>query len=147
MHHHNLVDGATFGKDKQRVLTWSMDGTARLWSLEANYDFPIEHSWLLVQILTGTMIDDFGTLRGLDSYAWNERKKQYVDLAQSHAQNVGIRKLIYTNLRRSYGLLNTNLKMWRYAEVAARSLRRLTTAVSQGSPTALGSGLICMGTL
>ena len=52
------VIGALFTKDDSRILTWSRDGTARLWNIEADYDFPNQHLPLLVEVATGTAMDD-----------------------------------------------------------------------------------------
>ena len=72
MKHDAGIWGATFTKDEQQILTWSGDGTARLWYIEADYDFPTEYISLLVEIVSGTTMDDFGNIHILDSRTWNE---------------------------------------------------------------------------
>ncbi len=47
-------------------LLWSEDGTARLWDISADYDFPGEHLPLLVEVMTGTSMDDMGNVTVLN---------------------------------------------------------------------------------
>jgi hypothetical protein len=86
MKHDRFTGGALFTKDEERVLTWSGDGTARLWPLEADYDFPSDYVPLLVEIATGTTMDNFGNIHALDSEDWNERREQYRKVAEMHLQ-------------------------------------------------------------
>lgn len=45
MTHQNAVRGAVFGADSRRVLTWSEDGTARVWEPATGEPLtpPLEH--------------------------------------------------------------------------------------------------------
>jgi hypothetical protein len=36
--------------------------------------------------VTGTAMDDFGNIRALDAQVWNERREQYIKLAEKHLQ-------------------------------------------------------------
>ncbi len=74
-------------KDKKfarRLEKASEDGTARLWNMRVDYDFPKEHLSLLVEVVTGTATDDLGNVTALDPEKWLERKKKYIKIAEKH---------------------------------------------------------------
>lgn len=76
------VWGAAFNDDQRLVLTWSADGTARLWDISADYDFPPEKLPLLVQVVTGTEMDDIGIVSALPPDEWYRLKEEYVRVAE-----------------------------------------------------------------
>ncbi len=84
MKHKKSVNGAVFSRDESRILTWSDDGTARLWEVGADYDFPPEHLPLLVEVATGTTMDDSGNVSVISKDQWEERKQKYIKIAEKH---------------------------------------------------------------
>ena len=52
--------------------------------MQADYDFPIKYLSLLVEVVTGTVMDDLGNVTTLDPDKWLERKKQYIEIAEKH---------------------------------------------------------------
>jgi WD40 repeat protein len=84
MKHEGSVSGAVFSKDESRILTWSKHSTARLWNIDADYDFPKEHLPLLVEVCTGTAMDDFGNVRALNKEEWETRKQEYIRISEDH---------------------------------------------------------------
>jgi WD40 repeat protein len=79
------ITGATFSKDERFVSTWSRgDKTTRLWDVEADYDFPGEYLPLLVEVVTGTEMDSFGNVHAIDIQRWQEKKQQYIGIAEKH---------------------------------------------------------------
>jgi hypothetical protein len=84
MKHERAVAGATFNRDESLVLTWSYDGTARLWNIQADYDFPAERWPLFVEVATGTAMEDAGNVRALSADEWQQRKKEYAQIAEEH---------------------------------------------------------------
>nr|VFJ87174.1 MAG: hypothetical protein BECKH772A_GA0070896_1000242 [Candidatus Kentron sp. H]VFJ88815.1 MAG: hypothetical protein BECKH772B_GA0070898_1000238 [Candidatus Kentron sp. H]VFJ95066.1 MAG: hypothetical protein BECKH772C_GA0070978_1000189 [Candidatus Kentron sp. H] len=73
MKHDDTVRGAEFSADGSRILTWS-GGTARLWDFGVDYDFPLEHLPLRVEVMTGTTMNDFGAVRTLSIDEWKRKK-------------------------------------------------------------------------
>ena len=67
MQHEGWVLGAMFSSDDRLILTWSQDGTVRLWDISVDYDFPPEHLPLLVEVSTGTTMDDLGNITELNA--------------------------------------------------------------------------------
>lgn len=43
------------------IRTWGKDG-ARLWHIQADFDFPNVHLPLFVEVVTGTVVNDFGNM-------------------------------------------------------------------------------------
>jgi len=85
MKHDKEVWGAIFTKDESRILSWSADGTVRLWNNNiADYDFPKKHLKLLVEVSTGTVMDDMGNINMLSTEEWIERKKKYIRICEKH---------------------------------------------------------------
>ena len=84
MRHETKVMGAVSTSDEEGILTWSGDA-ARLWSIIGDYDFPVEHIPLLVEMITGTTMDNFGNVSVLDSAAWNEKRTRYIAVASKHS--------------------------------------------------------------
>lgn len=81
--HEGVVCGVIFSKDESLILTWSGNET-HLWHLRADYDFPKDSLPLLVEVVTGTVMDDLGNVTVLKPEAWQERKKQYIEIAEKH---------------------------------------------------------------
>lgn len=84
MRHEAPVLGAVFSDDDTRVLTWGADGSARLWNLSYDSDFPARHLKLLVEVASGTTIDSYGNLISLSREEWQEKKRQYIPIAEAH---------------------------------------------------------------
>nr|VFJ75537.1 MAG: hypothetical protein BECKFW1821C_GA0114237_107916 [Candidatus Kentron sp. FW] len=87
MGHDGDINGAVFSKDESRILTWSQDKTARLWDLGVDYDFPLAHLALRVEVLTGTAMDRIGNIRVLGAEEWQRKKEKYDRIAKEHAEN------------------------------------------------------------
>ena len=62
-----------------------------------DYDFPPDLLPLLVEVVTGTAMDDFGNLRAVSSRDWTETKETF-----SHAH---LRRSICTTHRNNFGAL------------------------------------------
>ncbi len=79
------VDGAIFNKDGSLILTWSRDGTAHLLgNYKADYDFPKEYLPLLVEVATGTTMDDISIVHSLTTDDWKKRREKYKEIAEEH---------------------------------------------------------------
>jgi hypothetical protein len=83
MKHEGTVSGATFNEDESRVLSWG-DGAVRLWDIQEDFDFPRAHIRLLVEVVTGTVMDDVGNVSALRPDEWTNRKTQYRTIAEQH---------------------------------------------------------------
>jgi WD40 repeat protein len=84
MKHNGAVLGGTFCKSDSLILTWSNDGTARLWNVGTDYDFPKNYLPLLVEVVTGTKMDDDGKISVLGADEWNAKKQNYIEIAEKH---------------------------------------------------------------
>jgi WD40 repeat protein len=78
------VWGAAFNRDESRVLSWGGDGTVRLWNIHEDFDLPRDHLRLLVEVVTGTVMDDVGNVSALRPEEWTKHKKQYRYVAEQH---------------------------------------------------------------
>ena len=87
MNHADWVNGATFNKDDNMILSWSRDGTVILWDISADYDFPKKHLPLLVEVITGTKMDDYGNISALSADEWNVKKQKYIEIAEKHLKD------------------------------------------------------------
>ena len=87
MKHDRPVYGAVFNQDETRILTWSGDGTARLWNIEVDEDFPKEYLSLMVKVATGTAMDDYGNVITLSKKKWEEYRAEYIRIAEKHLKN------------------------------------------------------------
>lgn len=58
--------------------------TARLWHVQADYDYPKKYLPLLVEVVTGTVMDDLGNVTALTPEAWLERREKYIEIAEKH---------------------------------------------------------------
>jgi hypothetical protein len=56
----------------------------RLWDVEDDLDFSRDHLRLLVEVVTGTVMDDFGNVSVLHPEEWTKRKTQYRKSAEKH---------------------------------------------------------------
>ena len=92
MKHEKSVYGALFSKDESRILTWSADGTARLWDIGTDYDFPNEHLPLLLEVATGTIMDDYGNISVLSKEDWETKKMEYITIAENHLTDCKYKK-------------------------------------------------------
>jgi hypothetical protein len=78
------VQGATFNRDESRILSWGREGTVRLWDIHEDFDFPQDSLQLLVEVVTGTVMNDVGDISVLRPEEWTKRKKQYRKIAEQH---------------------------------------------------------------
>jgi hypothetical protein len=78
------VQGATFNRDESRILSWGDDGTIRLWDMQEDLDFPQDYLRLLVEVATGTAMDDIGNIGALRPEEWTKRQRQYREIAEQH---------------------------------------------------------------
>ncbi|GAB4557342.1 MAG: hypothetical protein Tsb0020_01390 [Haliangiales bacterium] len=85
MQHHGPVTGAKFSQDESHILTWSADGTARLWRLPQIGPWPIEKLPLHYQVRTGTRLKD-GKLEHIPPEEWLVMKSEYDQIARDLAQ-------------------------------------------------------------
>lgn len=75
---------AAFSQDERSILTWDWDKTARLWDISVDYDFPQKHLLLLVEVVTGTTMDDLGNVTALSPEAWQQKRVEYIERAEEH---------------------------------------------------------------
>jgi hypothetical protein len=75
--HASSVRGAVFDKDGARVLTWSSDGTARVWGNASELSLPVELLPLKVQVESGTRLTPTGDLEALSPAEWKRLKSDY----------------------------------------------------------------------
>ena len=94
MKHESDVNGARFNKDETLILTYSDDGTARLWNISVDYDFPAEYLPLLVEVSTGTTLNEIGNVRILKSQELQQKRKEFIKIAESY-----LKKSDYKNSR------------------------------------------------
>ncbi len=85
-----FTDNLTFSPEGSHVLDWS-GNSVRLLDISADYDFPAEHLPLLVEIATGTTIDDLGNVTALGSDEWPKRKAEYIAVAERHLKTCHFR--------------------------------------------------------
>jgi WD40 repeat protein len=76
------VDGAMFCRHEGAILAWGGDykvQSTKLWSIEADYDFPCENLVLQVETVNGTAMDEHGNVRFLKRAEWLERRERSND--------------------------------------------------------------------
>jgi WD40 repeat protein len=96
--------GATFTQDERRILSWGDDGTVRLWDIQGDFDFPRDHIRLLVEVVTGTVMNDVGNVSALHPEEWTKRKKQYQKVAEQHLITCQYRNAnLYLRQKRLWG--------------------------------------------
>ena len=84
-HHYLTVDdygviGASFNQNETRILTWSNEAVT-LWNVEIDDDFPKEYLTLMVNVVTGTTMDDYGNISLLSTKKWKECRSKYIRIA------------------------------------------------------------------
>ncbi|MCP5103144.1 MAG: hypothetical protein GY950_07190 [bacterium] len=85
MVHEGAVNGATFNANETRILTWSRDGTTRLWDIGVDWDYPIDKIKLQVKALTGTKFDTTTMeIEFIEPDEWRKIKKEYMEFAREH---------------------------------------------------------------
>ncbi|VFN00135.1 MAG: hypothetical protein BECKG1743D_GA0114223_104975 [Candidatus Kentron sp. G] len=89
---HGDVNGVEFSPDGSRILTWSNDGTASLWDFGVDYDFPVAHLPLQVEVMTGTTMNDHGAVSALSTEEWKRKKRLYDRIAENHAAKCQYKK-------------------------------------------------------
>ena len=63
-----------FSRDESRVLTWSQDGTARLWDISLDETIPLKQRRLELEVRTATTLDDSGHVHVLSFEQWNDKR-------------------------------------------------------------------------
>lgn len=77
---------ASFSPAEDAVLTMSKDGALR-WNIGGDYDFPRDDWPLLVEVATGTTVDETGQKLALPPGEWKRRQEEYVRVAQEHLRS------------------------------------------------------------
>ena len=72
--HENQVWFVAFSPDGRTVLSGGQENTAYLWDVPTPLDDPIRQVERSIQISTGMVLLDDGSLHMLDSSSWNERR-------------------------------------------------------------------------
>ena len=99
--HNDLVYNAVFNHDETRILTLSNDGTARFQVIETDEDFPKEHLPLMVEVATGTSMDDYGSVNNLSKKKWEELRAEYIRIAEEHLKDCKHKSVnIYLNYQK-----------------------------------------------
>jgi hypothetical protein len=60
------------------------DATVRLWDIQGDTDLPKDQLRLLVEVVTGTVMDDVGDVSTLPPEEWTKRKTQYRKIAEDY---------------------------------------------------------------
>ena len=85
MVHKDEVNGATFNADETQILTWSKDGTAKVWDIGVDWDYPIDKIKLQVWALTGTRLNTTTMeIEVIEPDEWRKTKKEYMEFAAEH---------------------------------------------------------------
>lgn len=84
MAHEGMIIGVEVNDDEQRILTWSKDGTARIWDIKTDFDFPHEYLELRLQIKTRRKISDMGDIEDLTDSEWQVQWQEYESIARAH---------------------------------------------------------------
>ena len=92
MKHDGSVYGARFNRDETFILSWSWDKTVRLWNIAADYDFTNEHLPLMINVMTGTKMDDYGNVTALSEEEWKKQKTEYIKIAKEHEKECKYKK-------------------------------------------------------
>jgi WD40 repeat protein len=74
--HRDGVTVTAFSPDGKIVLTGSQDRGVRLWQAPIAMSGDPDQILLWVQVITGTELDEHGTVRVLDAAAWKERRER-----------------------------------------------------------------------
>ena len=85
--HESPVSGATFSKDESKILTWSYDGSAKLWQITWDIDFPYNKYVVLIEVLTGTRFNPVTQqITTLTVDEWQKVRAEYEAVAKEHAK-------------------------------------------------------------
>ncbi len=81
------IQDIAFDLAQMHTLDCSADGTARLWDIPGDLDFPHEHLVLQVQALTATRLDlQSREISVIPTEEWQALQKQYLAIAREHAK-------------------------------------------------------------
>ncbi|MBN1349527.1 hypothetical protein JXJ21_08970, partial [candidate division KSB1 bacterium] len=86
MKHERSVNGAAFNGDESRILTYSSDGTARLWDISIDLKFPDSQLRLMVEVRTGYQMDDYGNIKAIPTTDWYKKKKTYEEFMKQDSK-------------------------------------------------------------
>ncbi|MDQ1350797.1 MAG: hypothetical protein QG657_1099, partial [Acidobacteriota bacterium] len=76
-----------------KILTWSDDGTARIWDIGLDLDFPKDKIIMQVIAVTGTARDpETGKISVKNSEEWEKINKEYMKFAQKHFETCKYRR-------------------------------------------------------
>jgi WD40 repeat protein len=80
--HKGWVFGAVFTSDKGRILTWSGDGTARLWATpEEVIDFDLDERLLDFEIRSTAVLPKSAEFQQVLTFdKWTAKKKEWEDM-------------------------------------------------------------------
>ncbi len=81
LHHAN---GACFDADEAVIVTWNRAGAVRRYAMAVDADFPVDRLPLLMEVLTGSTMDDYGNVRTLRPDEWTARRAEYASVAEQH---------------------------------------------------------------
>ena len=62
---------------------WAISG-GTLVDLGADFDFPAQHVPLLLEVLTGTQLDEGGSVHFLSAQDWSRKRTEYKTIAEGH---------------------------------------------------------------
>ena len=83
--HEGGVIKTKFNADETKILTYSEDGTARMWDIGVDWDYPIDKIKLQVMALTGTRLNtNTMEIEFIEPDEWRKIKKEYMEFAAEH---------------------------------------------------------------
>jgi len=98
------MEGIALLKDNSRILMVSSPDIVQLWNIDdADYDFPKEHLSLLVEVSTGTTMDDSGNVSVLNKEEWETKKQEYIKISEDHLKTCKYKSAnIYLNRQKPF---------------------------------------------
>ena len=87
MKHKNAIISAESNKDETQILARSDffdNGTVHLWFIEVDEAFPKRHLPLMVTVATGSIMDDYGNVKGSSKSKWEDHRAKYIRIADEH---------------------------------------------------------------
>jgi hypothetical protein len=101
--HTGQIYGTAISHDNNKILTWSIDSTVRLWhrikkadSIGADLDYPASLFKLQAQVLTGVELDPISNeLKTIDVNKWIELSGKWNELSKKHLETCKYPKYNY----------------------------------------------------